>query len=194
MDVFSAISRRRTIRRFRDSKVADLLLEKLVEAARLAPSASNRQILEYITVNDKALCSAIFDHLDWGGHADGGDAPPEGRRPAAYIVILINRNISSSGGGHDAGAAVQNILLSAYDSGLGSCWLRSFDSDKIRELLDIPATMELDSVIALGVAGESPMTEVMTDSAKYWRDKRGVLHVPKRLLNNILHKNKYSKK
>lgn len=194
MDVFSAISRRRTIRRFRNQKVPDLALEKMVDAARLAPSASNRQLLEYIAVNDKTTCEQLFEHLEWGSNMAGGDAPPEGRRPCAYIAVLINRNISESGGEHDAGAAVQNILLSSFDSGFGTCWLRSFKKKKIQKLLSVPAHMDLDSIIALGVPGESPLTEVLTDSVKYWRDERGVLHVPKRLLGDILHKNSYSKK
>lgn len=194
MDVFSAISRRRTIRRFRNQKVPDLALEKLVDAARLAPSSSNRQLLEYIAINDKSTCEQLFEHLEWGSHISGGDTPPEGRRPCAYIAILINRKISEIGGEHEVGAAVQNILLSAFDSGLGTCWLRSFKKKKAQKLLSVPGHMELDSIIALGVPGESPLTEVLTDSVNYWRDERGVLHVPKRLLGDIIHKNSYSKK
>jgi len=78
------------------------------------------------------------------------------------------------------GAAVQNILLEALEEGLGSCWLRSVARDKIAVLLGVPGHMELDSIIALGYPAEAPVTEMMKDSLVYWRDDRGLLHVPKR--------------
>ncbi|HOO55510.1 MAG TPA: nitroreductase family protein [bacterium] len=190
MNVYSAILRRRSIRRFKQQHIQENLLFKLVDTSRLAPSAGNNQPLAFITISTGEGCEKIFPHLEWARYIEN-DEPPEGKRPAAYIVVLIDREVLPEGGAHDVGAAVQNMLLAALEEGLGSCWIRSFDREKIAELLNVPESMELDSVIALGKPAESPITEIMRESGKYWRDERGLMHVPKRLLDNILHKEKF---
>ena len=66
MDVYKAIVRRRSIRRFRDKTVPYDVLEKCVDAGRLAPSARNRQLCEYIIVDDEELLPAVFDSITLG--------------------------------------------------------------------------------------------------------------------------------
>ena len=192
MNVYSAIQRRRTIRRFREHPIVESALIKLVDVARLAPSAGNTQPLEYITVDSKENCQALFPMLKWARFIKPDDTPPEGKRPTAYIIVLINRDIASKGGTHDAGAAIQNIMLAALEDEIGSCWLRSIDHAGIKLLFGIPDHCEVDSVIALGKSGESPMTEAARgDKLEYWRDERGLMHVPKRKIDQILHCEKY---
>jgi nitroreductase len=192
VNVYSAIQRRRTIRRFKEQEITDSELIKMIDGARVAPSAGNFQPLEFITVKSRKNCEALFPCLVWARHVKGGDAPPEGNRPAAYIIVLINREIISKGGGHDVGAAVQNVMLAAIEDGLGSCWLRSIDREKIKEIFKVPEHCEIDSVIAIGRPAESPRTEsAHSGDIKYWRDEHGMLHVPKRKLDNVLHKEKY---
>jgi nitroreductase len=192
VNVYSAIQRRRTIRRFREHPLAESELIKLVDVARLAPSAGNKQPLEYITIDSKEKCRALFPMLKWARFIEPDDTPPEGKRPAAYIIVLINRDIASKGGAHDAGAAIQNIMLAALEDEIGSCWLRSIDRAGIKSLFGIPDHCEVDSVIALGKSGESPMTEAARgDKLEYWRDERGLMHVPKRKIDQILHREKY---
>ncbi len=130
--------------------------------------------------------------LKWARLIEGGDTPEEDKRPAAYIVVVINRNFLAKGGRHEVGAAVQNILLAALEDGIGSCWVRSFNASKLSEKLNIPEYCKPDSVIALGVPAESPVTEpAKKHKMEYWRDERGLLHVPKRKLGDILHRKKY---
>lgn len=191
MNVYSAIQRRRTIRRFKDQEVQESLLIKMVDSARLAPSAGNYQPLEYIIVTSKKGCDAVFRHLKWARHIKDGDEPPEGKRPTAYIIVLINRDIMQKGGGHDVGAAVQNMLLAALEDGLGACWLRTFDRQEITSIFKVPDHCEADSVIAVGKPDEAPRTEPARGDTKYWRDEHGMLHVPKKKLDNVLHKEKY---
>lgn len=194
MNVYSAIQRRRSIRRFKNQEISDSSLVKMVDAARLAPSAANIQPLEYITINNRKTCDKVFPLLKWARLIEGGDTPGEEQLPVAYIVVLINRQLSPRGGSHEVGAAVQNILLAALEDGIGSCWIRSFNADKLTEALKIPDHCKADSVIALGVPAESPVTEPSRKhEVKYWRDDRGLLHVPKRKLGDIIHREKYSK-
>ena len=92
----------------------------------------------------------------------------------------------------DAAAAVENILLTAWDEGVGTCWLKSVDRQRVREMLSIPGDVTVDSVIALGYPNEQPVVEETQGSIKYWKDEEGVLHVPKRSVEEVFHRNGYT--
>lgn len=191
MSVYDLILKRRSIRRFRQEKIPYPILEKLANAARLAPSAANLQPLEYIIVDDKNICALIFPNLRWAAYIAPQGTPPEGKRPTAYIVVLANREIKAKDYGCDVGAAVENILLTALEEDIGTCWIQSIEKESLRQILKVPASYEIDSVVALGYKAEDPVVEEMTNSVKYWLDDQGTLHVPKRKLKNILHRNRF---
>jgi hypothetical protein len=86
---------------------------------------------------------------------------------------------------HDAGAAIENLLLAAWEKGLGGCWIASIDRDRLRTILNVPEHLDIDSVISLGYPAEQPVGEEMTDSVKYYLDDDDTLHVPKRRLADI---------
>ena len=69
----------------------------------------------------------------------------------------------------------------------GSCILCNIKKDEIRRILRIPDNLHIDSVIALGYKAEKPVIEDIKDSVEYWRDKKDILHVPKRCLEDIIH-------
>lgn len=189
MNVFESIMKRRTIRRFRQERIPYSILKKLVNAARVAPSSSNLQPLEYIIVDKKDLLSAVFPNLRWAGYIAPKGNPPPGLQPVAYIVVLVNKTISKSDYGRDIGAAVENILLAALEEKIGTCWIGSIEKNNLRRILKVPASYEIDSVVALGYKAEEPIMEEMTDTIKYWLADSGRLHVPKRKLKDILHRN-----
>jgi len=189
IDVYNAILSRRSIRRFQQKSIEIKLLKKLVNAARLAPSAANLQPLEFFVVNDKKLCSEIFETIGWAGYLKDW-SPDKDEQPAAYIVILT-RETKNQWYIRDASLASENIVLTAESEGIGSCILLNVNKDKIREILTIPKDLEIDSVIAFGYKAEKCVVEDIKDSVKYWRDKNQVLHVPKRKIENIMHVNKF---
>jgi len=189
IDVYNAILSRRSIRRFQQKSIEIELLKKFVNAARLAPSAANLQPLEFFVVNDKKLCSEIFETIGWAGYLKDW-SPDKDEQPAAYIVILT-RETKNQWYIRDASLASENIVLTAESEGIGSCILLNVNKDKIREILTIPKDLEIDSVIAFGYKAEKCVVEDIKDSVKYWRDKNQVLHVPKRKLEGIMHVNKF---
>ncbi|MGQ9513985.1 MAG: nitroreductase family protein [Thermoproteota archaeon] len=191
MDVYEAVIGRRTTRRFKQDALSREILLKLVNAARLAPSASNIQPCEYIVVDDSTVAKDVFQTLRWAAYIAPEGNPKEGERPVAYIVVLLNRQKRETGGEVDAAAAIENILLTAYGEGVGSCWIGSVDRENLAKILHVPEHCKIDSVIALGYPAEKPVLEELTGSVRYWKDKDGVLHVPKRKLQDILHFNKY---
>ena len=122
MDVYEAAISRRSIRQFKDIAVPYDVLEKCANTARLAPSAKNRQLCEYIIVDDEQLLPDVFDSITtWGGQArpQGGSLPRH--RPKAYIITLINSALETEVGGnrrsttYDVGMAAENITLSTIN-------------------------------------------------------------------------------
>jgi nitroreductase len=193
MRVRDAIFGRRSIRRFKQKPIPFSILKKLVDAGRMAPSAGNRQPVEFIVVDSKAKCKGVFATLKWASYIAPKGTPPQSRRPVSYIIVIVNKNKTPTTGAHDAAAAVQNILLLAMEYGIGSCWIGSIDRARLSKFLRLPQHCEIDSVVALGYPDEKPVVEKVKDSIKYWLDQKGVLHVPKRQLKDVLHRNCYGK-
>jgi len=189
-DVYRKIIKRRSIRRFKQKPILLDVLKKFVNAARLAPSAANLQPLEFCIVNNKDLCSKVFEALSWAGYIKPEWSPAESERPMAYIIILVkdSKNLWYL---RDVSFAASNIVLCAEGEGLASCILCKIDKEKIRKSLKIPEQIIIDSVIALGYGAEQSIVEDIVDSVKYYRDEKQVLHVPKRKLEDIIHINKY---
>lgn len=191
MNVYQAITERRTIRKYQQKPIPMDVLKKLVNAGRLAPSASNLQPLEYVVVSSEEMREKVFPTLAWAGYITPLGIPKEGEKPTAYIVVLMNRNIVKEGGERDAGASIENIILAAFEEGICSCWIGSINRSELKKILKIPEHLDIDSVIALGYPKEKSAVEEFKDSVKYWKDEQGVLHVPKRNLQDIIHYEKY---
>ncbi len=185
--------RRRTIRRFKQTPLSFDLLKRMVNAGRLAPSSANLQPIEYVAIDEPQLVEKVFTTLKWAGYISPEGNPPLGERPVAYLVILVNQKKSSGCCQRDAAAAIENMILVALEEDIGSCWLGSIDRDALQNLLKLPEYITIDSVLALGYSNESPVIESMEDSVKYWKDKEGRLHVPKRVLGDVLFYNEYLK-
>jgi nitroreductase len=178
---------RRTIRRFKPEPIARSVLEKIVDAGRLAPSAGNMQPIEFVAVADPEICRQIFPCLRWAAYIAPAGTPKPGEEPTAYVFSLANLNVREKGYEYDVGAAMENMILAAWEEGIGSCWLISLERAKVAEILAVPEGYKIDSVLALGYPAESPVMEEFQGSVKYWKDERGVLHVPKRKLRDVIH-------
>ena len=191
MDVYETVISRRSIRRFKDTPTPRKILEKCANAARLAPSAANLQPLEYIVVDDGQLLPQVFSTVKWAAYISPAGNPPQGKEPKAYIIMLKNRDVGVPSSAYDIGAAMENIILVALEEGIGSCPVASVDRDRLRRILNIPDNYEIPLVLALGYPDESPVGESFDGSVKYWKDKDGILHVPKKKLEVVLHWNTF---
>lgn len=191
MSVWDIILRRRTVRRFKPALLDRALLERLVDAGRLAPSAANLQPLEFIIVDDPEVRRAVFPCLRWAAYITPKGNPGPGQEPAAYVITLVNLAVREKNFEYDVGAAMENMILAAGQEGLGCCWLLSIEREKLAEILGVPLGYRIDCVLALGLPDETPVAEEFTGSIKYWQDDGGTLHVPKRPLKSVLHINRY---
>lgn len=186
MDTYEAILKRRSVRKFKQDRIETDTLKKLVNAARLAPQGSNIQPIKYIIANDKKTAEELFPTTAWAGAIRPQGDPKEGERPTGYIIVLADTDIKKSGYDTDAGLAMENIALAAVNEGLGVCMLGAINRDRIREILSIPDRFYIHTMIALGYPAESPVEEDEKGSVKYYKDESGVLHVPKRKMENVL--------
>lgn len=189
--IYEKMLERRSIRRFQQKPVPEDLLDKYVNAARLAPTARNLQPLEFIIVFEPEINAQVFETITWGGFAPDGKIE-DGSRATAYIVILVNKQIRDKGYDQDVGLAAGNAILAAQESGLGSVCLRAVDWNELRNVLSIPETHEPVLIIALGYPNEKAVAEdTESDKMDYYKDETGTLHVPKRKLERVIHRNKF---
>lgn len=190
MGVYEVAISRRSVRRFKDTAVPYDVLEKCVDAARLAPTGRNRQLCEHIIIDDEQLLSRVSDNIRaWAEQ-------PE-RRPKAYIITMINtslqteRDTSRSVAAYDVGMAMENMILVAQEQGIGTCPVLSFNEEPLKQILTIPDSYKISLVLALGYADESPILDVAAGSTERWIDDQGIRHVPKRKLEDIAHRNSF---
>ncbi len=156
MDVFEAISERRSVRAYLEREVSGDLVSQLLSAAVKAPSAGNMQSWEFIIVRDpemkRDLARAAIDQ------EFVASAP-------VVIVICANQARSAQrygtrGAGlyciQDCAAATQNLLLAAYSLGLGTCWVGAFDESAVSDMLRIPRNVRAVALIPIGYPAEKP--------------------------------------
>jgi len=182
---YQTIINRRTTRKFQQKPVPEDVLRRCVEAARLSPSGSNRQPLKYVIVNDEQQLTKVFKATRWAGSLPEY-YPSDDEAPTAYIAILLDTTIRENPA-HDAGITAMSISLVAYDSGIASCMLGGIDREVLRDVLNVPAQLNLVMLVALGYPAEKQVVEVAKDGQiTYWLDDAGVIHVPKRPIKEIL--------
>lgn len=182
------VTKSRSIRRFyQEEPVSCEVLRELVDLARLSPTGRNAQPLRFMLSCDPERNAAIFKTLAWAGYLKDWSGPQPGERPAAYILILGDRDISPTFG-CDHGIAAQSILLGAVERGLGGCIIGSIQRPSLQAVLHIPAKYEILLALALGKPKETVMLEeVKADgNIQYYRDANQVHHVPKRALDDLI--------
>ena len=146
MDVFTAISQRSSVRAYKATDVEEDKLKKVLEAARLSPSASNRQDWKFIVVRNKEtrrkLAKAAF------GQSFIGEAP---------VVIVAcgtdSKAILACGQPMhtvDVSIACAYMILQAYELGLGTCWIGAFNEDETKKILNIPEHVRVVAMTPLG--------------------------------------------
>jgi nitroreductase len=181
------VAKSRSYRRFHQNMALSReTLVELVEVARLIPTAGNKQPLKYILSYDEAKNTLVFPTLAWAAYLKNWPGPDEGERPAGYVVILGDTEISE----HvlwDHAIAAQTICLAAAEMGLGTCIIGAVDRPRLKAALRIPPSYEVLLVIALGYPAETVVMDTIKDGdCKYWRDTDGIHHVPKRAMEEII--------
>ncbi|MCW4022707.1 MAG: nitroreductase family protein [archaeon] len=155
MELFDAIKNRRSIRKYQDTAVEKEKIMKVLEAARLAQSAANRQPYGFVVITDKKTIKKISSatYQEW----------------VAPVMIVLCANPKESWVRKDkeefwkvdAGLTMQNLSLAAYAEGLGTCWIAAFDEEKTKSILGIKNPIHVVTMTPLGYPDEKkgPITE-----------------------------------
>ncbi len=146
MEIYEAIETRQSVRAYLDKPVPDRTLNRILSAARLAPSANNRQEWRFIVVRDPAARQTLAGLA--GDQAFVGQAP----------VVLVCCGIDSGKVMHcgqpaypiDVAIAIDHITLAAAAEGLGTCWIGHFDEAPIKRLLGVPPEVRVVELLPLG--------------------------------------------
>jgi len=150
MKLMNAIKKRRSIRKFKNKPVKNEKILKLIDAARWCPTASDLQAYRFIIINEHSLKEEL---VSMGAASFIMDAP------MGILVTYSNEtgNMEYRDYIQSASAAIQNILLTACDMGLGTCWICHLPpKEKMRKLLDIPKNYDPIAYIALGYYEKLP--------------------------------------
>ena len=146
------IADRRSIRKYKPDAVDEEKLRRVLEAARLAPSAANRQPVLLYVIRDAQLRQRLLE------------AYPQKWFVAAPVIICAcaqtgrawQRGDGKSYADVDVTIALDHLILAATAEGLGTCWIGAFKADPLRKLLDIPADLEPVALTPLGYPAEEP--------------------------------------
>jgi nitroreductase len=144
MDVFEAVQTRKSIRSYQDKPVPREKLEKILEAARLAPSARNVEPWHFIAVTDAEKRKM----LSKGKFAKFLTQAP------LVIVACGDKEASPDWYAIDVALAVENMVLTAVSEGLNTCCVGSFDEREVRVALKIPENFEVLVLLAVGYSAD----------------------------------------
>lgn len=157
LDLFEAIKSRRSVRRFTREDVSEEEVEKLIDAARWAPSAGNIQPWEFVVVRKPEI-----------KHKLSIAALHQTFIEEAPVVIVVCANQHRSGRGYgargvhlyclqDTAAATQNMLLAATALGLATCWVGAFREEEAKRALNLPEGVRPVAIIPVGHPAERPL-------------------------------------
>ncbi|KYK34745.1 MAG: hypothetical protein AYK19_02410 [Theionarchaea archaeon DG-70-1] len=150
MNVFDVMRNRRSIRKYKKDPVEDEKVIKCLEAARWAPSASNRQPWHFVVVTDQEMRKTLADMHPYGRFM---------KESPVVIVVLCDPEKHPKYYMYDPCVATQNLLLAAYAQGLGTCWMGmvnvGFEED-MKQVLHIPEKMRILCCVSMGYPDETP--------------------------------------
>lgn len=158
LDFFEVIRNRRSIRKYQDKSVEKEKLQKILEAARLAPSAMNRQPYKLIVVSKKDILSKMNSacNQDW-------------KAPIMIAMVSIPKEAWVRDDGEeywkaDAAIAMHQVSLAAFAEGLGTCWIAAFKEKEVKELLGVDSGSRIPFLSPLGYPAENkgPITNRKT--------------------------------
>ncbi len=159
MDVFKAIKARRSVRNYTGKNISDVKMEKLLKAARDAPSAKNLQPWKFIVITEKRkLMNMVHLCRDQGFVADAG-------------ALLVGLTEDEKWAKLDLVIALDHLSLAAVSLGLGTCWIGAFDPEGMRKKLEVPDRYDITICMTVGHPAEEGLSPVKKniDELVHWQ-------------------------
>ena len=143
MQVFEAVRTVLAVRKFQDRPVPPELVRRIVEAGRLTASSMNRQPWHFILVTERETLHRLGALARTGTYI---------AQTALAVVVVIDKSDYSVS---DASRAIQSMILTAWDEGVGSNWVGFFGLEQVKPLLNIPAELEVLAILPFGYPEEA---------------------------------------
>lgn len=143
MDVYDAVRTVLAVRSYEDKAIPADAVRRIVEAAHLTGSSMNRQPWHFVVVDDRAMLQQL------GAAASSG--PYIAEAALAVVVVLEESRFAVS----DASRAIQSMMLTAWDEGIGSNWVGFHGLDAVKPLLGIPNELDVLAIIPFGYPTKS---------------------------------------
>ena len=156
MSIKEAIENRRSIRKFEDLPVGDGEIRELLDAARKAPSWANRQEWRFIVVREGIVREKLSATV-----RENNPIRKHGFKAPVLIVLCAEKDEVTVHQNKpyylvDAGSAMENLMLTAVDKGLGTCWVGSFDENQVKTILGIPDSVSVVGMTPVGYPAQNP--------------------------------------
>ena len=152
MDVRDSIKNRFSVRSYLNKPVEDEKLALVLDAARLAPSARNKQSWKFIVIKDKIIRQKLIDAA--AGQQFVAEAPVVIAAVSTEPSYVMRCGVPAYA--VDLAIAVDHMTLQAVELGLGTCWIGAFYQDKVKEILQIPDEYKVVALLPLGYPARSP--------------------------------------
>jgi len=151
MDVHQAIKIRRSVRNYKAKPVPEESLTRILEAARLAPSAHNEQEWKFVVVRDVAKRNRLSEAAGQSFIA---------KAPVIIVAVALEPEEMMSSGvpnyAVDLAIAVDHMTLAAVEEGLGTCWVGAFSQEEVKKVLGIPEGCKVVALLPLGFPADKP--------------------------------------
>jgi len=161
MEVFECVTTLSSVRSYLKKDVPADLVNKIIEAGRLAPSAHNDQPWQFVLVKDKSVLKKLENYCISGRFVSQAD----------FAVVVVT-DPSSKWHEIDGTRAVQNMVLTAWSYKIGSCWIGALERKGIMELLNIPKKLHVLTVLPFGYFDERSVS-----STKFRKKPEEVVHL-----------------
>jgi len=146
MNLKEIFEKRKSIRKYTGEPITEDQIKLIMEAAQIAPSASNKQPYKFIVLKNDELKKTFRKKAARQNFID----------KAAVIFVVLGIKEREYWYKVDIGIAVEHMALQAAELGLGSCWIGAIERDEIRELLKIPNNWEIVSLLIVGIPNQDP--------------------------------------
>lgn len=187
-NLMELLKTRRTYRRFEQREVAQDIVDEILLAARYASSAANRQPLSYLVIAEREKVAEVFGYTRWAGALPPEQGQPkENERPVLFIAVVKNLDINKNCD-TDAGLAISNMTLAAWNRGVGSCIIGACDKPALSKLFGLTENQELHTVVAFGYPSHASHIVDVENPAevKYYLNEERDYMVPKRKLEDVV--------
>lgn len=156
MSFLELVKARRSVRKYAQKPVPREVIDKCLEASRLAPSACNSQPWYFIVIDNEQLKNTLADKAFAGVYAINAFAK---KAPVIVAVVTERSKYIACVGGYargvqysliDIGIACEHFILQAQEEGLGTCWLGWFDEKQVKKALGVSKDKKIDVMLSVG--------------------------------------------